>query len=234
MDIVFSDIITWLVALPSVVWIWLIIETVMDENALQFLIPGFDCEKRRWTLFRILYLFFNVLAAIALPFGVSLCTGDVDHVIGGAVLLVFDAAVLTPTLVFIIRALRLKRKQKRSNAYKAAEIKRQTDKIMQKRIHVIIDRKIGSVHPEHDDIVYEVNYGYTNETGGDGEPQDVYVLGVDQPIDEFDGRVVAVIHRKNDNEDKWVVVPDGVVLTDDEIRRKTEFMEKFFDTEIWR
>ena len=114
-------------------------------------------------------------------------------------------------------------------------MKKQTDKILQKHVHVIIDRKLGSVHPEHDDIVYEVNYGYVKGVvGGDGEEQDVYVLGVDEPIDEFDGIVTAIIHRNNDDEDKWVVVPDGVVITDDEIKRKTEFMEKYFDIEILR
>lgn len=238
MDYVFDGIMVGLIMLallPSILWILIMVKVAVEESALTFLFPNFNGEKPSWTVFRVLYLFFNVLAAIALPFGVSLCTGDIDHAIGGAVLLVFAAAVILPTVIQLVRGLLRKRKQKRDAELKAAQLKKQTDMIIQKRVHVIVDRKLGSVHPEHDDIVYAVNYGYINDyTGGDGEPQDAYVLGIDEPIDEFDGRVVAVIHRKNDIEDKWVVVADGVVPTDDEIRQKTEFMEKYFDTEILR
>ena len=104
---------------------------------------------------------------------------------------------------------------------------------LRKLVHVVVDRPLGSTHPEHDDIVYGVNYGFVpTAMGGDGEAQDAYILGVDEPISEFDGVVVAIIHRLDDEEDKWVVAPQGVSLTDDEIREKTEFQEKYFQTEI--
>ena len=104
-----------------------------------------------------------------------------------------------------------------------------------KTVHIIVDRPLGSVHPEHDDIVYAVNYGFVpGEISGDGEAQDAYIIGVDEPISEFDGAVVAVIHRLNDNEDKWVVAPHGVEITDEEIKEKTDFQERFFETEIIR
>ncbi|MDE7107690.1 MAG: inorganic pyrophosphatase [Clostridiales bacterium] len=104
-----------------------------------------------------------------------------------------------------------------------------------KTVHVVIDRQLGSTHPEHNDIVYGVNYGFVpTAIGGDGEPQDAYILGVDEPVSEFDGVVVAIIHRLDDEEDKWVVAPQGVSLTDEEIREKTEFQEKFFQTELIR
>ena len=70
--------------------------------------------------------------------------------------------------------------------------------------------------------------------GGDGEPQDAYVLGVDEPVSEFDGVVVAIIHRLDDEEDKWVVAPQGVSLTDGEILEKTDFQERYFKTELIR
>lgn len=102
-------------------------------------------------------------------------------------------------------------------------------------VHVVVDRPLGSVHPEHADIVYGVNYGYIpSVAGGDGEAQDAYILGVDSPVASFDGTVVAVIHRLDDNEDKWVVVPSGRDIADDEIIEKTRFQEKFFKTELIR
>ena len=102
-------------------------------------------------------------------------------------------------------------------------------------VHVVVDRPLGSVHPEHDDIVYAVNYGFVpSAMGGDGEPQDAYILGVDEPISEFDGVVIAVIHRIDDDEDKWVVAPHGCEISDAEILEKTEFQEKYFKTELIR
>lgn len=102
-------------------------------------------------------------------------------------------------------------------------------------VHVVVDRPLGSVHPNHSDIVYGVNYGFVpGVLGGDGEAQDAYILGVDAPVAEFDGVVVAVIHRLNDIEDKWVVAPRGLELSDEEIVEKTRFQERFFEIELIR
>ena len=40
------------------------------------------------------------------------------------------------------------------------------------------------------------------------------------------------IHRINDIEDKWVVAPEGIIFTKEEIMKKVEFQEKYFKTEI--
>ncbi len=104
-----------------------------------------------------------------------------------------------------------------------------------KNVHVVIDRPLGSIHPRHKNIVYEVNYGYVpNIIGGDGEEQDAYILGIDEPISEFDGIVIAIIHRSDDVEDKWVVAPEGVSFSDEEIMCKVHFQEKYFQTTISR
>ena len=66
----------------------------------------------------------------------------------------------------------------------------------------------------------------------DGEEQDAYILGVYTPVREFTGKIVAVIRRKNDIEDKWVVVPENVRFTEEEIRWQVYFQEQFFQTEI--
>ena len=100
-------------------------------------------------------------------------------------------------------------------------------------VKVIVDRPLGSVHPKHKDIIYTVNYGYVpGVIAEDGEEQDAYILGVDEPITEFIGKVIAIIHRLNGIEDKWIVVPENKSLSKEEIVNSVSFQEKFFDTEI--
>ena len=86
-----------------------------------------------------------------------------------------------------------------------------------------MDRPLGSTHPRWG-FVYEVNYGYVSGTlAPDGEALDAYFLGVDEPLSRARGVGVAVIHRRNDNDDKLVVVPAGVTVSDGEIRRQVWF-----------
>jgi inorganic pyrophosphatase len=54
------------------------------------------------------------------------------------------------------------------------------------------------------------------------------VLGVFEPLENFEGRCIAVIHRLDDDDDKLVLVPDGVQYTDDQVLALTEFQERFF------
>ncbi len=104
--------------------------------------------------------------------------------------------------------------------------------MLDKTVKVIVDRPLGSKHPEYG-YIYPVNYGYVEGVfADDGEEQDVYILGVDEPLTEFEGKVVAIVHRLNDNEDKWVVGPDGVNLSADEIRKMLRFQEQYFESEI--
>ncbi len=100
-------------------------------------------------------------------------------------------------------------------------------------VKVTVDRPLGSYHPEHKNIYYPINYGYIEGTvAGDGEEADAYILGVSEPVLEFVGRVIAVIHRTNDNEDKLVVAPEGFTFSEEEIREATHFQEQYFKTEI--
>ena len=100
-------------------------------------------------------------------------------------------------------------------------------------ITVTIDRPLGSLHPSHPDIQYPINYGFVEGIlAGDGEEQDVYVLGVDVPVREFTGRVIAIVHRRDDAEDKWVAAPEGMCFSAEEIRKAVAFQEQYFDSEI--
>lgn len=101
-------------------------------------------------------------------------------------------------------------------------------------VRVVIDRPQGSYHPDHG-FAYPVNYGYVpNTLAPDGEELDVYILGITEPLVEFTGRCIALIHRLDDNDDKLVVVPDGVTLTDEAIRAITHFQEQYFHSVIVR
>ena len=102
-----------------------------------------------------------------------------------------------------------------------------------KIVTVVVDRPLGTFHPTHNDILYTVNYGYVPGVfANDGEEQDAYVLGVDKPIEQFVGKVVAIIHRLDDVEDKWVVAPQESTLTKEEILKQVHFQERFFTVEV--
>lgn len=100
-------------------------------------------------------------------------------------------------------------------------------------VKVIVDRPLGSRHPKYRDIKYTINYGFVpGVIAGDGEEQDAYILGVDEPVEEFEGKIIAVIHRFDDEEDKWVVAPVDSSFTLNDVFEATYFQEQYFSTEI--
>lgn len=102
-----------------------------------------------------------------------------------------------------------------------------------KMLNVKIDRPFGSKHPKHG-FIYPVNYGYLpNTVSGDNEEIDCYVLGVFEPINEFYGKCIAVLHRTNDDDDK-LIITDGKNYSDDAINALVEFQERYFEHIIIR
>jgi len=102
-----------------------------------------------------------------------------------------------------------------------------------KTITARIDRPLGSRHPKHPDLFYRINYGYVPGIfAPDGEEQDVYILGVYEPLETFTGRIIGIVHRQNDTEDKWIVAPDGYRFTKEEILELVWFQERYFDSEL--
>ncbi|MBQ8201404.1 MAG: GNAT family N-acetyltransferase [Clostridia bacterium] len=102
-----------------------------------------------------------------------------------------------------------------------------------KRIYAKIDRPLGSYHPRHPDMYYPVNYGYVpGVMAGDGAEQDVYVLGVNEPLADFTGELIAIVHRRDDVEDKWVLAPEGMRFTAEEIMAQVRFQEQYFDAYV--
>ena len=114
-----------------------------------------------------------------------------------------------------------------------------TDKVnakdfLGKEVKVVVDRQLGTRHPKHG-FMYMLNYGYIpNTVRGDGEELDAYLLGVYEPVEEYEGKVIAYIHRTNDDDDKLIVVPKDIEYSDDAIKALTEFQERFFESEIIR
>ena len=101
-------------------------------------------------------------------------------------------------------------------------------------VDVIIDRPLSSKHPKHG-FIYKANYGYVPGTRSpDGEELDAYYLGADLPLERAEGTCIAVIHRLDDNDDKLVVVPSGMNISDAEIINSTSFQEHWFTIKILR
>lgn len=103
-----------------------------------------------------------------------------------------------------------------------------------KTVEIGIDRPIGYVHVKGEKTLhYPINYGYIPDViGGDGEELDVYLLGVDVPVEKYSCKIIAIVHRRNDCEDKLVGAPDGKCFTADEIAKAVHFQEKYYDSYV--
>lgn len=102
-------------------------------------------------------------------------------------------------------------------------------------VRVAVDRPLGSVHPRFPELRYPLNYGELPGTlSGDGQPIDAYLLGWEAPLREAEGRVIAVLVRADDAEDKLVVARDGTSWTDAEILARVAFQERYFRTSLRR
>lgn len=105
--------------------------------------------------------------------------------------------------------------------------------VIGRMVTVTVDRPLGSFHPEHKDMYYPVNYGYVEGVmAQDGEEQDAYILGVDEAVEKFTGKIVAIVHRHDDIEEKWIVAPEGVSFTGKQIKEQIHFQEQYFVSEI--
>lgn len=101
-------------------------------------------------------------------------------------------------------------------------------------VTVTVDRPIGFHHVTKGiHLDYTVNYGFLpGVIGGDGEEQDVYILGVTEPLAQFTGRIIGVVRRKDDNEDKFIAAPEGMVFTSAQMEKEIFFVEQYFDSTI--
>lgn len=101
-----------------------------------------------------------------------------------------------------------------------------------KKVKVVMDRPMGSKHPKWN-FIYPINYGYVpNTISGDGEELDAYVVGIFEPVEEYEGKCIAAIHRLDDDDDKLVIAPEEKIYNKQQIEALVEFQERFFEHEI--
>lgn len=98
--------------------------------------------------------------------------------------------------------------------------------IIGKMVKGTVDRPLGSTHPRHKEMVYPINYGYVDGVFAKD--------GAEQPLKTFEGKVIAVWHRFDDVEDKWIVSLDGKDFTDEKILGDISFQEQFFYGKLYR
>ena len=99
-------------------------------------------------------------------------------------------------------------------------------------VTVTVDRPLGSRHPKYKNMYYPVNYGYIEGVmAPDGEEQDAYIVGVHKAVGEFTGRVIAIVHRLDEEKKKWVVAPENISFSEKEIMEKIWFQEQYFKSE---
>lgn len=100
--------------------------------------------------------------------------------------------------------------------------------LLGKTVQIEVDRPIGY---QHGDILYPLNYGYIpGIIAPDGEEQDVYILGISEPVFSFEGRIIAAIRRRDDCEDKLVAAPEGMAFHQGQIAEAVHFQEQYFDS----
>ncbi|MBQ2807349.1 MAG: inorganic diphosphatase [Clostridia bacterium] len=114
----------------------------------------------------------------------------------------------------------------------------QVQSFLGKLVQIEIDRPVGYVHRKGDKtLIYPINYGYIpNVIGGDGEELDVYVLGISEPVRSLTVRVIGIVYRADDVEDKLVAAPDGCTYTAEQIAKAIHFQEKYYSStvEVWK
>ena len=97
-------------------------------------------------------------------------------------------------------------------------------------VEVVIDKPINYIE---DDMTYIQNYGHLlNLKTPDNKFQEAYVIGIDKPIKSFNGKVIAIINRINEGEDKLVVCDESKSFNKDEILEMVNFLEKNFKSKI--
>ncbi len=125
-------------------------------------------------------------------------------------------------------------KNKDGCIYSEEERKALVSSYLGKTVRIKIDRPIGYVHKKPGKtLVYPINYGYIpGVLGGDGEELDVYLLGVDEPVEEFEGRIIGIVYRQNDVEDKLIMAPAGAAFDKKTIEKQIDFQEKYYITSV--
>ncbi len=84
----------------------------------------------------------------------------------------------------------------------------------------------NAINTQNEDFgyAYELNYGRVENYSFADNIQYAYIMGIDHPVRNFDGRVVAIITRKS-GEKIWVVAPKSTRFIVNDIKPAIEFAE---------
>lgn len=74
-----------------------------------------------------------------------------------------------------------------------------------KVVHVTVDQPYGSLHAHIPDLCLPCNVGYVDECIGDGDFQDAYVYGIQEPIEKMKGIVIGIIYHRDESATRWIV-----------------------------
>ena len=75
-------------------------------------------------------------------------------------------------------------------------------------------------------FTYQLNYGIIEGfKGKKNSVQSAYIMGIDHPVRNFDGRVIAIVKRKGGKGIVWVVAPKSTRFIVNDIRRAIAFAE---------
>lgn len=114
-----------------------------------------------------------------------------------------------------------------------ADCRRATEALLGREVTVIMDRPVGTHHPKHPEIIYPINYGYIDAMlSADGEGIDVYLLGIHEPLESARAKIIAVIRREDDIEDKLAAAPIGMDFSEREIADAVHFQEQFYRSSV--
>ena len=110
----------------------------------------------------------------------------------------------------------------------------QVEAYLGKTVTIEIDRPIGYVHIKGEKtLIYPINYGYIpGVLGGDGEELDVYLMGVDHEVSSYTGRIIGIVYRADDVEDKLIMAPMGEEYSARDMARAVYFQEKYYHTTV--
>lgn len=93
---------------------------------------------------------------------------------------------------------------------------------------------LGSTDEDNPSVVYPINCGYVDveRTAGFSEldKQRVYLLGVDVAVDEYIGELIAVARRRDDPETVWIIAPENISYTIQQIEEMIYFEEQYYDS----
>ena len=136
----------------------------------------------------------------------------------------------------------------------------QQDFLLEFSLNIVIDRELGSKHPEYG-FIYLVNYGYVPDTTSrDGKELDCYLLGVFKPVKAFKGNAILLLLEEqtdqkqsddilvekvrnlehkikeimDDDDDKLIIVSKNKEYSDDAINALVEFQKRYFEHIIVR